>query len=277
MSKLGRFSLGVVVTIVLLASLMLTAASVMALPDLPDPGNPGPVLPPPALATATPTPVPEEEEEDQDEDGDEDEDDDPEEPAATATPTPRATTPTQGASPTTTRTTTTSRTNSRGACVTYSSYNSDNVNFPALHIPGVGTISAQNIGQLLGATDAYFTNLNYGNGVFNIEKLSDHCSSVQERYRYKMPYLCVGFDDDGNRHQVRIVGSSCDHLDASHLSEDGYHLQRDHARITLDKPFAGFDRVCLRDSYATTGTPAIWTSVGSAYCIRYHPKGASWH
>ncbi len=81
MNKRGRFSLRAVVTVVLLASLMLTAASVMALPNLPDPGNPGPLLPPPVLATATPTPVPEEEDEDQDEhddeDGDEDEDEDP--------------------------------------------------------------------------------------------------------------------------------------------------------------------------------------------------------
>ena len=177
MNKRGRFSLRAVVTVVLLASLMLTAASVMALPNLPDPGNPGPLLPPPVLATATPTPVPEEEEdqdEDDDEDGDEDEDEDPGEPEATATPTPRATTPpTQGASPPTT----TPRKDRRGACTLWTTSSSNHGgSFPALTTPA-GTVAASAVVYLLGSSFS----VNYGDGLFTISA-AKNCTSVVERY-----------------------------------------------------------------------------------------------
>ncbi len=176
MTRRGRFSFGLVITIVLLASLILTAASVLAQPKLPDPGNPGPLLPPPVLSTATPAPVPEEEDEDQDEDGDEDEDDDPEEPAVTATPTPRATT-TQGASPTTTRNAPTPRKNRRGPCTLWTTSSSNHGgSFPALSTPA-GTVAARTVGYLLGSNFL----VNYGDGPFTLSA-AKNCTSVLERY-----------------------------------------------------------------------------------------------
>ncbi|MYD35506.1 MAG: hypothetical protein F4X20_00550 [Dehalococcoidia bacterium] len=165
MNKRGRLAFGLAVTIVLLASLILTAASVAAQDDLPDPSNPGPLLPPPALATATPTAVPEEE------DGDD--------PAAeaTATPTPRATTPPQGASPTTTRTTPTARKDRRGPCTLWTTASSDHGgSFPALSTPA-GTVSADEVVYLLASNFS----VNYGDGPFALSA-AKNCTSVVERY-----------------------------------------------------------------------------------------------
>lgn len=279
MSKLGRFSLGVVVTIVLLASLILTAASVMALPDLPDPGNPGPVLPPPALATATPTPVPEDEEEDQDEDddedGDEDEDDGPGQPEATATPTPRATTPpAQGASPSTPRR---SPTTAKAACVIYSSFYSDNrQGFPFLDIPGVVTIgNVPTIGELLNPVHSYFHP--YGVGDLAATGLSKYCATVQERFMFSQEDTesCFRTDSSG-----AIVKASKNSNYACPNDGNEWSVIRDYDRMTLDQTrYAATnpkEYICPRDGYYTAGTPARWTSIGSTYCVRMHPRGAAW-
>ncbi len=280
MSKRGRFSLGVVVTIALMASLMLTAASVMALPDLPDPGNPGPLLPPPVLATATPTPVPEEEDEededeDGDEDGDEDEDDGPGQPEATATPTPRATTPpTQGTSPSTPRRAT--QTPAKAACVIYSSFYSDNrEGFPFLDIPGVATINAPNIGILLSAVYSYFSP--YGVGDLASSGLSKYCASVQERFAFSRQDTesCVRTDSNGG-----FVKASKDSNYACPNDGNEWSVVPDYSRMTLDQTrYAATtpkEYVCPRDGYYTAGTPARWTSIGSTYCVRMHPRGAAW-
>ena len=171
MTKRGRFVFGVVVTIALLASLILTSASALALPNLPDPGNPGPLLPPPVLATETP--VPEEEDEGQDEDGD----DGPGEPGATATPTPRATTTTQGTAPTTTRTTPATRKDRRGPCTLWTTSSTNHGgSFPALSTPA-GTVSSSSARYLLGSRFP----VNYGEGTFMLSA-ARHCTSVKEYY-----------------------------------------------------------------------------------------------
>lgn len=277
MNKRGRFSLGVVVTIVLLASLVLTAASVLALPNLPDPGNPGPLLPPPVLATATPTPVPEEEDEDEDddEDGDEDEDDGPGQPEATATPTPRATTPpTQGGSPSTPRRAT-APTPTKAACVIYSTH-SDHDGFPFLDIPGVATIgNVPTIGELLNPVHSYFAP--YGMGDLAGTGLSKYCATVQERFMFSLEDVESCFRNDSNGELVKASKNS-----NYACPNDGneWSAIRDYSRMTLDQTrYAATtpkEYVCPRDGYYTAGTPARWTSIGSTYCVRMHPRGAAW-
>lgn len=173
MNKRRRFAFEIAAAIALTALLILTSGSALAEEDLPDFGDLGDVLPPPAMATATPTPeattVP------------------------TTTPEPAATpssteTPTPVASPTTgerepeearprtpVATQPPSR-NLRGPCTLWTTSGSNAQGFPFLGTPR-GTVHSSSVAYLLGST---FT-VNYGSGPYVISARLN-CTSVTEKY-----------------------------------------------------------------------------------------------